>query len=84
MNESRINNFQRRQLTSHMLRKSNCSLFFFSSYFVEISMLCVYLLGGESLPERLGPTSTQNKVLVSKRIQTARPSKYAHEILSIQ
>lgn len=52
MDESRINNFQRRQLTSHMLR-------------------------GESLPERLGPSSTQNKAPVSKRIQTARPSKTA-------
>lgn len=53
MDESRVNNFQRRQLTSHMLR-------------------------GESLPERLGPSSTQSKVPASKnRIQTARPSRTA-------
>jgi len=43
---------------------------------------CFYylLLGGESLPERLGPSSTQSKAPVSKRIQTARPSKYEQDI----
>ncbi|CAF3360512.1 unnamed protein product [Rotaria socialis] len=53
MEESRINNFQRRQLTSHMLR-------------------------GESLPERLGPSSTQTKASVTKRIETNRQSRTSH------
>ncbi|CAF2805572.1 unnamed protein product [Rotaria sp. Silwood2] len=53
MDESRINNFQRRQLTKHMIR-------------------------GESLPERLGPSSTQTKAQVTKRIDTTRQSRTSH------
>ncbi|CAF1351555.1 unnamed protein product [Adineta steineri] len=53
MDESRVNNFQRRQLTSHMLR-------------------------GESLPEKLGPSSTQTKAPVSKRVEQPRRTRTAN------
>ncbi|UJR22779.1 hypothetical protein I4U23_025811 [Adineta vaga] len=52
MDESRVNNFQRRQLTSHMLR-------------------------GESLPEKLGPSSTQTKASATKRRESSRPTRTA-------
>ncbi|CAF0778026.1 unnamed protein product [Adineta steineri] len=53
MDESRVNNFQRRQLTSHMLR-------------------------GESLPEKLGPSSTQTKAPVNKRVEQPRRTRTAN------
>ncbi|CAF1538125.1 unnamed protein product [Adineta ricciae] len=53
MDESRVNNFQRRQLTSHMLR-------------------------GESLPEKLGPSSTQTKAPAMKRVESSRSTRSSH------
>ncbi|CAF0833011.1 unnamed protein product [Adineta ricciae] len=53
MDESRVNNFQRRQLTSHMLR-------------------------GESLPEKLGPSSTQTKAPAMKRVESSRSTRTSH------
>jgi hypothetical protein len=39
-------------------------------------MFFLYLsLGGESLPERLGPSSTQSKAPITKRAETARQSR---------
>ena len=36
------------------------------------------LVGGDSLPERLGPSSSQSKASVTKRIETTRPSRFIH------
>jgi hypothetical protein len=73
MDESRINNFQRRQLTSHMLRKLNISRF--NHRLIGNNFVYNVALGGESLPERLGPSSTQLKAPVINRVGTARQSR---------
>ena len=69
MDESRVNNFQRRQLTSHMLRTLK------RGYHLEHIFLIYRFIGGESLPEKLGPSSTQTKAPAMKRVESSRSTR---------
>ena len=69
MDESRVNNFQRRQLTSHMLRTLK------RGHHMEHIFLIYRFIGGESLPEKLGPSSTQTKAPAMKRVESSRSTR---------